>query len=77
MGFLGGYVLNSIITYHIPYGAWQPVSMRGEKAERILGAREYGPMDVTFDIQTDQGNMYRFTAEFIRRLTAGKPTKAG
>jgi hypothetical protein len=77
LGLLGAPVLADVITYRVPHGAWQPVSLGQERADKILGAREYGTMAVYYYIQTDQGNMYRCHATQCERVLSAEEVISG
>lgn len=58
LGGVGGYIFYDVTEYRLPGGHWQPVSLGGEKATRILG-QDRPSGDVY--IQTSQGNVYSCT----------------
>jgi hypothetical protein len=57
LGYVGGFNLWDVVTYHLPAGEWRQVSLAGEEAARIIGVGYmYGEIKVNF--QTNQGSVY-------------------
>lgn len=75
LGGVGGAILYDVTEYRLPGGQWQPVSLGGEKAARILGQdRKSGDIF----IQTSEGNAYACDADScsIAQVPQGLTTSA-
>jgi hypothetical protein len=77
LGLLVGIALAYVIAFRVPHGEWQLVNLGQEKADRILGATEYDALAVFYDIQTDQGNVYRCHKTDCERLSPGEEAMEG